>query len=501
MHMLRILGTPRSLCDGLTRREFLHVGALSGMGLSLSRLLHADEAQATAAPRTASFGKAKACILLYLYGSPSQLETFDVKPNAPDGIRGDLRSIPTVIPGYRIGELLPHTSRVIDQTTVVRSMTHPYPVHGVAYATSGLPDPRGALEVSPRDPGHWPFIGSVVDFLLERQAHGPAPEVPNNIAMPWPFSTRRANQPHRAGPYAGFLGAAYDPIWTDFQGEGTQPFVQSNRGVVEEFRDPYGGVRPDCRFPISSAGTLDEHMTLDRLDRRRSLLDQLDQARTQADAGEGIRSFDRHRGTAYSLLTSSRLRDALDLRREPMAVRESYGMSLFGQASLIARRLVEAGTRLCSVFWDEYGLADSAWDTHYQHYPRMRNELCPSFDRAYAGLIRDLEARGLLEETAVLCISEHGRTPQLANVPGGGRDHWSRAYSAIFAGGGFAAGRIVGQTDRIAGDVVETPVSPKDVLATTYHLLGIDPATALVDRQGRPLPIAGDGVVRQELLA
>ncbi len=324
--------------------------------------------------------------------------------------------------------------------------------------------------------------------------------MPHNIALPWPFSTRRANQPHRAGPYAGFLGAAYDPIWTEFQGQGTQPFVQSNRGVVQEFRDPYAGIRPDCRFPISSAGTRDAHLTLDRLDRRRSLIEQLDQARRQADAGEATRSFDRYQGMAYSLLTSSRLRKALDLGREPMPMRERYGMTLFGQGALVARRLVEAGSRLVSVFWDEYGLADSAWDTHYQHYPRMRNQLCPSFDRAYSGLIRDLEARGLLEETAVLCISEHGRTPQLANVVGGGRDHWSRAYSAIFAGGGFATGRIVGQTDRIAGDVVDTPVSPKDILATTYHLLGIDPATTLRDRLGRPLPIAGDGVVRSDLL-
>ena len=167
---------------------------------------------------------------------------------------------------------------------------------------------------------------------------------------------------------------------------------------------------------------------------------------------------------AYALLTSSRLREALDIRREPMALRESYGMTAFGQGALIARRLVEAGSRLVSVFWDEYGLADSAWDTHYQHYPRMKDELCPSFDFAYSGLIRDLEARGMLDTTAVLCVSEHGRTPQINNAKGGGRDHWSRAYSAIFAGGGFAVGRVVGKTDRIAGDVVDTPVSPKDVL-------------------------------------
>ncbi len=201
------------------------------------------------------------------------------------------------------------------------------------------------------------------------------------------------------------------------------------------------------------------------------------------------------------MLTSSRLRAALDIRREPMTVRESYGMTAYGQGALVARRLVEAGSRLVSVFWDEYGLADSGWDTHYQHYARMKNELCPSFDLAYSGLIRDLEARGLLESTAVLCLSEHGRTPQLSNTRGGGRDHWSRAYSAIFAGGGFAAGNVVGKTDRIAGDVVDTPVSPKDILATTYHLLGIDPATTLHDHLGRPQLIAGEGRVRPELLA
>jgi hypothetical protein len=498
--MLRILGSPRRFCDGRTRREFLQAGALGICGLGLADWLRARAAETVSTPRAPdSFGKAKACILLYLYGSPSQLETFDVKPDAPVEIRGELGAISTAIPGLRMGELLPLTAKIIDRTTVVRSMTHPYPVHGVAYATSGLPDPTGSREVSPRDPAHWPFLGSVVDFLEERRS-GSRPPVPHNLALPWPFSTRRANQPHRAGPYGGFLGPAYDPIWTDFQGEGTRRFTQENRGVVQEFRDPYGGIKPDGRFEMAAAAA-DGDLTLDRLDRRRSLLEQLDQARRQLDAGEAVRGFDHYRGMAYSLLTSSRMREALDLRREPISVRESYGMTLFGQGALVARRLVEAGSRFVSVFWDEYGLADSAWDTHYQHYPRLKEELCPSFDRAYAGLIRELEARGLLAETAVLCLSEHGRTPQLSNVKGGGRDHWSRAYSALFVGGGFAAGRVVGKTDRIAGDVVQTPVSPKDVLATTYHLLGIDPATMLQDRLGRPVPVGGDGVVRHELLA
>ena len=261
-----------------------------------------------------SFGKAKACILLYLYGSPSQLETFDVKPDAPTGIRGDLRSISTAIPGYRIGELLPRTAKVLDRTTVVRSITHPYPVHGIAYATTGLPDPRGTIEVSPRDPGHWPFIGSVVDRLADNRIPGRVPPVPNNLALPWPLSTRRTNQPHRSGPYGGFLGPAYDPVWTEFRGEGTRPFTQENRGVVQEFRDPYGGILPDGRFEISAGADSSDGLTLDRLDRRRSLLAQIDHCQRERD-NDANRGFDRYRGMAYSLLTSDRLRNALDLRR------------------------------------------------------------------------------------------------------------------------------------------------------------------------------------------
>jgi hypothetical protein len=490
--MLRILGSRRRLCDGWSRREFIRASTLGSLGL-------AAVAPASASVPANHFGKAKACILLYLYGSPSQLETFDVKPDAPVGIRGELGTTATVIPGFRIGELLPETAKVVDRTTVVRSMVHPYPVHGIAYATSGLPDPGGIRELSPRDPAHWPFIGSVVDYLEEQRKAGKPPGVPNNLALPWPLSTRRSNQPHRAGPYGGFLGPGFDPIWTEFRGEGTRIFKQENRGVVQEFRDPYCGIRPDGRFEIATGDKEDETLTLDRLDRRRSLLEQLDQGRRRIEKNQG-NGFDRYRGMAYSMLTSDRLRAALDLQRESVRVRESYGMTLFGQAALAARRLVEAGSRFVSVFWDEYGLADSAWDTHYQHYSRMKNELCPTFDRAYAGLIRDLESRGLLGETAVVCISEHGRTPQLSNGNGGGRDHWSRAYSAIYAGGGFAAGRVVGKTDKIAGDVTDVPVSPKDVLATTYHLLGISPATELRDRFGRPMTIAGEGKVRDELL-
>src|SRR5262249_18498461 len=185
----------------------------------------------------------------------------------------------------------------------------------------------------------------------------------------------------------------------------------------------------------------------------------------------------------------------------PRSLRESYGMTLFGQAALAARRLVEAGSRFVTVFWDEYGLAGSGWDTHWEHYPRMKNELCPGLDRALFGLIEDLDGRGRLDETLVLLLSEHGRTPKLQNVNGGGRDHWAQAYSAVMAGGGVARGRVVGKTDKIAGTVAERPVSPKDVLATTYHLLGIDPETTLTDRPGRPAPLVQNASVIPELIA
>jgi uncharacterized protein (DUF1501 family) len=200
-----------------------------------------------------------------------------------------------------------------------------------------------------------------------------------------------------------------------------------------------------------------------------------------------------------SLVESDRLARALDVRREPPATRELYGLTLFGQACLAARRLVEAGGRVITVFWDEFGLAGSGWDTHWNHYARMKQELCPGFDRAWYGLITDLGRRGLLDETLVVCTSEHGRTPTITPGNGGGRDHWSRCYSTLMAGAGIARGRIVGKSDRYAGEVVDSPISPKDQLATMYHLLGIDPKQTLQDPLGRPLPLVEGEVIADVL--
>jgi hypothetical protein len=506
-YMLRILGSAKKLCGGWSRREMLWAGGLGLFSLGLSDFfrLGALQAAAPSKPPATSFGRAKACILLYLYGSPSQLETFDMKPEAPLEIRGDMKPIRSALPGLDVCEYLPHLATVMDRTTVVRSLTHPYPIHGVAYALTGIPQIELPMELNPRDGRHWPFVGSVVDFLGRQDPRRKRPDtVPDNIALPFPFSSQRIGEVPRAGPYAAFLGSAYNPLYTDFRGQASRSVKKTLAAVSKEplqVWDPYLGITPESRLELGTATCLPAEMTLDRLHGRRSLMDQFDKLRRNRERSSAGQTRDRFRDMAFALIGSERIRRALDLSQEPAPVRASYGMSLFGQSALAARRLVEAGSRFVTVFWDEYGLAGSAWDTHWDHYPRMKNELLPGLDHGLSGLIADLEQRGLLDETLVLCLSEHGRTPNIASVPGGGRDHWSRAYSAVLAGGGVARGRVIGRTDKHGGTVVERPVSPKDILATLYHLLGIDPHTMLADRSGRLLPLVADGSVIQEMLA
>ena len=504
--MLRLLGSPKTLCDGLTRREFLRVGGLGAFGLGLGDLFRLRAAPSASPPRgpgekPAGFGKAKACILLFPYGSPPQHETFDPKPDAPAEVRGELNSIPTSVPGLRVCELLPRIAPLMDRVTVVRSLTHPYPEHGVAYAVSGIPTYTPALETRPRDGRHWPFIGSVVDYLEERRTRQTRPAVPRNVGLPWLLNSR-TELDVSAGPYAAFLGQGYDPVWTDFDGKGTRIVPKYTEAQAREYHDPFGGVLPEGRFRLGQGSRLPDDVPVERLNLRRGLLEQFDRARAAIALQEQNQGFDKFRSQAFALLTSSKMHDALDIGREPLALRESYGLTLFGQACLAARRLVEAGSKFVTVFWDGYGaFANCAWDTHALHYPRLKEYLLPGFDRAYSGLLRDLEARGLLDETLVLWMSEHGRTPKIDSKPkGAGRHHWSRAYSVVLAGGGAARGKVVGSTDKLGGEVRDTPVSPKDILATAFHLLGIDPGTTLEDRLGRPLPIAGEGQVRTELL-
>ncbi|MFQ3652425.1 MAG: DUF1501 domain-containing protein, partial [Gemmataceae bacterium] len=344
--MLRILSTPKRLCDGLTRREALRVGGLGFAGLSLADFFRLREMQAAAAVPP-SFGRAKSCILLFLYGSPSQLETFDPKPDAPAEVRGTLGAIRSRLPGCLVGELLPLTAQVMDRLTVLRSVTHAYPIHGAAYALTGTPAIDVPMELNPRDPRHHPFIGSVVAYLDRTRR-----PVPSNLALPFPFSSQRTGEVQRAGPYAAFLGSAYNPTWTHFRGRATAKMTKTLNTTTLDVEEPYIGITPESRFELQGEGG---EIHLDRLERRRSLLEQLEDRRRDLDRTEAGRSLDRHRAMAMDLVGSTLIRKALDLSQEPRSLRESYGLSLFGQGCLAARRLVEAGSRFVSVFWQDHG--------------------------------------------------------------------------------------------------------------------------------------------------
>lgn len=481
----------RSTIDQLSRRGFMQLGAIGTASLA------ATGVNATASDPPA---KAKACILLFLYGSPPQHETFDPKPDAPVEIRGELGTCATSLSGVRFCDRLPRIAKIANELTVVRSMTHPYPVHGVAYAVSGIPTYDPSLETKARDSRHWPYIGSVVDYLEEKAGSPSSFDAPRHIALPWMLNSK-TDVLVNAGPFAAFLGQNHDPIWTDYTGKGVRTVPRYTDDQSKDFFDPFGGCTTDGRFQLSESAIPTPEIPIGRIGERLSLVDQFDRAKSRGRFDRRL-PLERQREQAHGLLTSDRIRTALDVTRESINVRESYGMTLFGQGCLAARRLVEAGSKFISVFWDGYGqFGNCGWDTHNNHFPRLKEYLLPGFDLAYSGLINDLKARGLLDDTIVLCVSEHGRTPQIDNKPkGAGRHHWSRAYSAVFAGGGFAKGKVVGASDKIASDVKDCPISPKDILATTFKLLGYDPHTTVPDTQGRPVPIAGDGQARGELL-
>jgi len=494
--MLRLLGRPRQLCDGLTRRDLLRVGGLGLFGLnieSLSRLQAAQTSQATSGP----FGQAKSCILIHLFGAAPQHETFDPKPEAPVEIQGEMKSIETVVPGIAIGEGLPQVALIADRLTFVRSLTHPWPFHSVEYAITGIPKISATVEADPNDRTAWPFLGSVMDYLATQGDPHRRPEIPRNVALPFPLYAH-VNFRLIGGPYAGFLGQQYDPLWTGFNAPGTGkvPTLVESAEVL----DPYGGILPTDRFEFGGRAATDPPSPA-RLGLRRLLLQRFDQGRRDLDEHVRVHGYDGHRESACNLLTSSKLTTALDVQQEPAAMREKYGMNLFGQSLLAARRVIEAGGKFVTVIWDAYGHFAAGWDTHSNHYPRLKQYLLPGFDHSFPALIRDLESRGLLDETLVLCLTEHGRTPQLNNKPGAGREHWSRVYSSVLAGGGIGKGQVVGRSDKIGGDVHSNPVSPKDILASAFHLLGVDPHTTIPDQLGRPVPIAGEGTVRSELFA
>jgi hypothetical protein len=380
--------------------------------------------------------------------------------------------------------------------TTVRTLTHDYPIHGVAFSLTGTGRTDLAMETNTRDTRHWPYFGSVVDYIdtqARRKAGHPDAPIPNNLILPHRF--------RRPGPQPQWLGSGWAPVTASWEGKSTgeDPYGQGRE-------NPYGGITPDTKFHFMP-GNVSRNITVDRLSRRQTLMEQFDVQRARLEQTEDVTAWSRSQQLALSLLTSEKLRKAMDIQSEPMSLREKYGMTLFGQATLAGRRLIEAGARVVTVFWDEYNLGNSAWDTHVFLEKRLKTELCPGFDMAFDALMKDMDARGLLDETLICILSEHGRTPKMDSgvdgqgpQGGGGRGHWSTAYVNLFAGAGNKEGAVIGKTDAFGGEPEERPVSPKDVLATIYHLLGIDPHSTILDRQQRPLPLVEDGQIMHDML-
>jgi hypothetical protein len=454
------------LCDGISRREWLRVGGLSVLGLSLPQLLHAAEnglppPDVARAPlgkglQGATFGRAKNVIFLWLQGGPPQHETFDPKPDAPAEIRGPFKPIATNVPGIRFCELLPRTARLADKLAVVRSLATNDDNHDVSgyWVLTGYPyGPGSARQIKATD---WPYFGSLVKMLK------PSERLPALTSVWIPDAMRLNDNVTPAGQTAGFLGKAWEP--ERFVGDPAAPNYH-----VEG---------------LSLSGDL----TRARLDRRRDLLRQLDRHIEQVERGGAVEAWDRLSQHAFDLVTSGKARAAFDLNKEPAKTRDRYGRYSWGQSVLLARRLIEAGVRLVHVNWarepGDSAVDNPMWDTHAQNADRLQDVLCPQFDVTLAALMDDLQDRGLLAETLVVVIGEFGRTPRINKL--GGRDHWGHVFSFALAGAGIAGGQVFGASDKNGAFPSLDPIRPHDLTATIFHLLGIDPHGVFHDKSNRP---------------
>lgn len=472
------------------------------MGLEIDRrtfLAAAAGAGATGRVAGAStFGRAKSVVVLYLYGAPSQMDTLDPKPNAPAERRGPFGTIATRLPGIRACEHLPRIAGILDRACLVRSMSHSSNNHAVSVALSGLSKSLPAIEANRADSQHWPYFGSVLEYLWKRQGLADNASLPANVILPWPLNAR--TDPNRWSPHAAWLGPAFNPVYPLFRGEGSREVgnpTANGAAAARSRLDPYDGLTPTSTFAFEGAD-LPADVSAARFASRRQLLGDL-AGRGGDESSSRFRS--QQRG-ALQLIADPRLARAVDVTQEPARLRERYGLTLFGMEALAARRLIEAGVKVVTAFWDDYAFPNNAWDTHYNHFPRLKDGLCPIFDQVLPAFLDDMSQRGLLDETLVMVISEHGRTPAIANHVGGGRDHWSGAYWGLFFGAGIRTGQVIGATDRQGAFPTTRPIDPKDILATTYHLLGIDAERTMIpDRSDRPIHLLPHGSVVTEMLA
>lgn len=446
--MIRLTGLTSRLCDGVTRRDLLQVGALGSLGLSLPFTL---QAQAKSTARTAS---ADAVILIYCWGAPSQFELWNPKPDAPDEVRGEFGVVQTTHPGIILGERIPELAKRTSRYALVRTCEQSSTSHqpGAYEALTGFAPRANAVSLIASSTDY-PSLGSVVSKLRPNPSG-----MPPFVTLPQLISDVGNLTP---GQFSGFLGRRYDPLTV--------------------LRDP--NVRD---FRVDELA-LPAEVPLDRLDDRRRLMAAVDgQLRGLQALGQG---YGPHQERAFRLLASSAVKQAFDLNQEKPAQRERYGRHTYGQSCLLARRLVEAGVKLVTVFSANNGKTpQDAWDTHADNFRKLK-QLCPSFDQGTSALLDDLQERGLAKRTLLVIMSEFGRTPKIsANA---GREHWSKCYSIVLSGGGIRDGQVYGQSDKIGaypthGRVFQTA----DLTATIFHCLGIDPHTEVADQAGRPLPIS-----------
>jgi hypothetical protein len=437
--------------NALTRRQWLQVGGLGVAGLALPDLLRARQA------RRGSFGRARSCILCFLFGAPAHQDIWDLKPDAPAEVRGEFRPIASSVPGLALGEHIPRIARIAHRFALLRSLSHPDNTHTVAmhYMLTGRR--HAQPQTNPRNqPSDFPCFGAVMQYQRGGRAGLPA-----GISLNAPANQVSAANHIFPGFFAGILGSAHDPLFIS--------------------QDPSS---PTFR-PLPAVADSGPN----RLRGRAGLLAAVDARRRQtSEAAE--RDFDGHHRRALDLVTSAEAWRAFDLSREPPRLRDRYGRNAFGQGLLLARRLVEAGVGLVTVNWAR---DDAFWDTHANNFRDLKNKLLPPFDLGFSALLEDLDARGLLGETLVVCLGEFGRTPKINKAAG--RDHWAGCNSVVLAGGGVQPGCVYGSSDRQAAYPASVPVSPDDLAATIYHALGIDPTTEVRDRLGRPWQLSAGRVV------
>ena len=429
-----------------SRREFLQVGFSAALGLGLTDILGQRTIQGSP-PSAATGGKAKSVILVFMTGAPSHQDIWDLKPEAPTGIRGEFQPVDTSVPGVRVGPHTPRLAQMAHRYAIVRSMTHALPGHEQAthFVLSGINElPPGATHMASRH--DWPCYSAGLQTLRPR-----SDGLPTGVMLP----TYLHNGYGFSGQTGGFLGSQVDP-W-------------------HVTKDPNA-----ANFRLDEL-TLQPELTIQRVNDRRSILSEVDGQRRDLETASASTALTRSQREAYNLLSAGgQFREAFDIERESPETRDRYGRHAFGQSLLLARRLVEAGMPVVQA---NMGTMNN-WDTHGSNFAQLKDRLLPPFDQGVSALLTDLDDRNLLDETLVVCIGEFGRTPQIN--PGAGRDHWSGVFSALFAGAGVRGGQVIGASDAEAAYPATRGWYPADLGATVYSVLGIEPGSTIVDRLGRP---------------